>query len=238
MKDSSENISHTRPIPWSTFSIRASACEVKLPWEAIRSNAINDHNDCMVSGCCLTLFPSPCYSDRVPAIPVLFLSYSCLISSLCFFLNYMFLAPRTIYEILPQLLVAAFIYGLCVYLFALCVYPFVWLLVLTTVLNTRREREAVAYACDLYREKFHRDPHQDRNLVLNLSDNPKKRLCWSGTSKALPTFRTNSTRFYNISREQWLTARDRLAALGLPVTPKAALAMGVPILPVPCHCWF
>ena len=76
-------------------------------------------------------------------------------------------------------------------------------------------------------------PQADDNLIINLSDNPAKRLSWSGTSGALPTFRTNSTRFYNIGREQWMTPRDRLSALGLPVTPAASLAMGVPILPVP-----
>ena len=100
----------------------------------------------------------------------------------------------------------------------------------------RREREAVRYAGSLYEEKFGRDPSEDPNLFLNLSDNPKTYLSWSATSGRLPTFRTNSTRFYNFQREQWMTSRDRLAALGLPVTPSTALAMGVPTLPVPWRC--
>ncbi|CAL1140451.1 unnamed protein product [Cladocopium goreaui] len=96
----------------------------------------------------------------------------------------------------------------------------------------RREREAVRYAGSLYKEKFGKDPTEDPNLFLNLSDNPKTFLSWSATSGRLPTFRTNSTRFYNFQREQWMTSRDRLSALGLPVTPSTALAMGVPTLPV------
>ena len=100
----------------------------------------------------------------------------------------------------------------------------------------RREREAVRYAGSLYKEKFGKDPTEDPNLFLNLSDNPKTFLSWSATSGRLPTFRTNSTRFYNFQREQWMTSRDRLSALGLPVTPSTALAMGVPTLPVPWRC--
>lgn len=86
---------------------------------------------------------------------------------------------------------------------------------------------------DLYRKRFHSDPLADANLVINLSDNAKTFLSWSAVSGALPTFRTNSKRFFFVSRQQWMTPKDRLAALGLPVTPQAALAMGVPILPAP-----
>ena len=105
---------------------------------------------------------------------------------------------------------------------------------LTRFWFVRRETKAVSYACSLYKHKFGRNPLTDENLVLNLSDNPERRLCWSATSGALPTFRTNSKRIYHICREQWMTPRDRLAALGLPVSPGVALSMGVPILPAPC----
>ncbi|CAL1150917.1 unnamed protein product [Cladocopium goreaui] len=98
--------------------------------------------------------------------------------------------------------------------------------------TAKRERESVSYVCDLYAHKFGKNPQADSNLIVNLSDNPKKRLSWSGTSGSLPTFRTNSNRFYSIAREQWMTPRDRLSALGLPVTPEASLSMGVPMLPV------
>lgn len=99
-------------------------------------------------------------------------------------------------------------------------------------LLNKRERDSVSYVCELYQRKFGKMPQADNNLIINLSDNPRKRLSWSGTSGSLPTFRTNSNRFYNIGREQWMTPRDRLSALGLPVTPEASLSMGVPNLPV------
>lgn len=95
-----------------------------------------------------------------------------------------------------------------------------------------RERAAVQYACKLYRKKFRHDPCKQENLFIHLGDNPWSRLCWSGSSGKLPTFRTRSGRIYNPMRRVWLTPKDKLAALGLPVTPGSALALGVPILPV------
>ena len=96
----------------------------------------------------------------------------------------------------------------------------------------RREKAAIAFTSQLYKRRRSRDAAADPNLFLNLSDNPGRRLSWSGSWGCLPTFRTNSTRFYNFTREQWMTPRDRLCALGFPVTPNTALAMGVPMLPV------
>ena len=95
-----------------------------------------------------------------------------------------------------------------------------------------RERAAVNYACSLYWQKFRHDPYKQDNLFIHLGDNPWSRLCWSGSSGKIPTFRTGSGRIYNPKTRVWLTPKDKLAALGLPVTPGAALALGAPILPI------
>ncbi|CAK9081695.1 unnamed protein product [Durusdinium trenchii] len=99
-------------------------------------------------------------------------------------------------------------------------------------LLNQREKAAIAFTSQLYKRRRSRDAAADPNLFLNLSDNPGRRLSWSGSWGCLPTFRTNSTRFYNFTREQWMTPRDRLCALGFPVTPNTWHAMGVPMLPV------
>ena len=37
---------------------------------------------------------------------------------------------------------------------------------------------------------------------------------------------------YSVHRKQWMTPRDRLAALGFPVNGPTAQAMGVPVVPL------
>ena len=97
---------------------------------------------------------------------------------------------------------------------------------------TEREKRAAKYASKLYRTKFRRDPEKADNLFIHLGDNPWKFLCWSGVSGRLPTFRTSSGKLWNPKRKVFLTPKDKLAALGLPVTPQVALAMGLPVLPI------
>lgn len=99
-------------------------------------------------------------------------------------------------------------------------------------LLNQREREALRDYSDLYKKKFGEEAQVDPNLFVNLGDNPKHYLCWSATSGKIPTFRTNGGRIYNVRSNVWMCPRDKLAALGLPVTPATALAMGVPMLPV------
>lgn len=49
------------------------------------------------------------------------------------------------------------------------------------LLNTR-ERAALNFVKSHYQKKFNRDPMLDKNLIVFLGDNPKKRMRWSGAS--------------------------------------------------------
>ena len=95
-----------------------------------------------------------------------------------------------------------------------------------------RERRGLRFVCRLYSQRFGRCARQDRNLFVHLGDNPQKYLCWSAVSNSIPTFRRGSGRMFHPATGVWMTPRDKLAALGMPVTPGTSCSMGVPILPV------
>lgn len=99
-------------------------------------------------------------------------------------------------------------------------------------LLNQRESKALRFVKNLYKKRFQTDPMKDEHLFAFLGDNPEKRLCWSATSRKVPTFRMNTGRMYHVPSDTWMTGRDKLACLGLPVSAGQALAMGVPILPV------
>ena len=99
-------------------------------------------------------------------------------------------------------------------------------------LLNEREQTALKVACDIYRERFGREPTEDPNLFIHLGDTPPRFLCWSAISGKIPTFRTSSGFLYHPAAEVWLTPREKLAALGFPVTVDVAESMGVPMVPV------
>lgn len=99
-------------------------------------------------------------------------------------------------------------------------------------LMTKREQEAVKSAGRIYKRRFCAAPTSDQNLIVHIGDNPKKYLCWSGVSKRIPTLRLASGKYWHYASRRWLTTREKLASLGLPVSPGCALSMSVPILPV------
>lgn len=101
---------------------------------------------------------------------------------------------------------------------------------LTALLN-QREFQGLSYVKKLYLKRFNRKPTTDRNLFVYLQDSPWKRLCWSGVSRKLPTFRTGGGKMFHVQTGRWMCARERMAALGFPVTPASAIAMGCPIVP-------
>ncbi|CAE7437357.1 unnamed protein product [Symbiodinium sp. CCMP2592] len=95
-----------------------------------------------------------------------------------------------------------------------------------------REKTNLQKACQVYWERFQRDPWQDPNLAIFLGDNVDYSLCWSAISKRIPAFRLNQGKTFFPFFRRWMCASERLAALGMPVRPEVAEGMGVPKLPV------
>ena len=103
-----------------------------------------------------------------------------------------------------------------------------------TLLNLR-EAGGVKYAINLYKKRIGSAATSDDDLVIFLGDTPSKRLCWSATSRKIPTFRRNNGKMWHVRSQSWLTSRERLACLGFPVTQSCAESMGVPMIPVRDH---
>lgn len=97
---------------------------------------------------------------------------------------------------------------------------------------TKREQRAVKAGAEIYRQRFSACPLKDKNFFVHIGDNPRKYLCWSAVSKRLPTLRLASGKYWHYMSSRWLTAREKLASLGFPVTPGMSLCMSVPMLPV------
>ena len=98
-------------------------------------------------------------------------------------------------------------------------------------LLNKREK-GVARALDLkYTERFNARPKEDKDLIYHLGDSAK-RMCWSAVSGKLPTLRMAGGILWVVRQNRILTAREKLASLGFPVTPDVANVMGVPELPL------
>ena len=93
----------------------------------------------------------------------------------------------------------------------------------------QREKNVLRTLCKAYRARTGTPAEQDRNLVIHLGDSVKRK-CWSANGK-IPTFRTGSGKMWSTSRHRWLTGREKMACLGLPVTNEVAAAMGVHCMP-------
>ncbi|CAE8709376.1 unnamed protein product [Polarella glacialis] len=74
----------------------------------------------------------------------------------------------------------------------------------------------------------------DPDLVCFLGDSTGNRYTWSGTSGKISTFRLNAKtgKYFLPHCKRWLTAGDRLGAMGFPVRQNVAEAMGVPQIPI------
>jgi hypothetical protein len=93
-----------------------------------------------------------------------------------------------------------------------------------TYLLNARERAAISHCKQ-------KTVQEDANLFIYLVDSQKQGfLTWSGGGR-IPTFRCKNAKMYHPASRTWLSNRSKLAALGMPVTPECALAMGVPIMP-------
>ena len=99
-------------------------------------------------------------------------------------------------------------------------------------LLNKREQQGIKLVKMIHLKRFGQRAEHNENLFVFLGDNVKTRLTWSGVSNKIPTYRTNSGKFYHLSSNTWLTSREKLASLGFPVTPNTAISMGVPIMPV------
>ncbi|CAE8720142.1 unnamed protein product [Polarella glacialis] len=74
----------------------------------------------------------------------------------------------------------------------------------------------------------------DPDLVCFLGDSTGNRYTWSGASGKISTFRLNAKtgKYFLPHCKRWLTAGDRLGAMGFPVRQNVAEAMGVPQIPI------
>ena len=97
-------------------------------------------------------------------------------------------------------------------------------------LLTRRERDALGVCCYQYFSKYGKRAQEDEDLMVFLGDDPNYSLTWTATSKKVPCFRNNSGLFWVPSRGRWLTVKEKLGCLGMPVDPECSTAMSVPML--------
>jgi len=95
-----------------------------------------------------------------------------------------------------------------------------------------REVRGVKFAAKKYKLRFNKHPKSDPDYFLFLGDTPSSWMCWSAVSGRLPTYRRNGGLYWHEQSESYLTARDKLASLGFPVTANTAMAMGVPVIPL------
>ena len=99
-----------------------------------------------------------------------------------------------------------------------------------TYLLTSREKQAVVLLSDHYMTKYGQDPTDAADLCFYLGDNPTYAVTWSAESMKVPCFRNSNGLYWIPSKKRWVTLREKLACLGLPVDPVYSQAMGVPPL--------
>jgi len=97
-----------------------------------------------------------------------------------------------------------------------------------TYLLTPREKGVVDILCREYWSKFSQDPTQDGNLVMFLGDNPGYATTWSAVSQKIPCFRNNKGFYWIPSKKRWMTVREKLSCLGLPVDSSVCETMATP----------
>jgi len=94
-----------------------------------------------------------------------------------------------------------------------------------------RENQVRSELDGKYLSKFGTLPEDNPNLAYFLGDSSSY-CSWSACSGMLPTFRLNSRTglFWLPAQHRWLTAKERLVALGFPCIPEIADTMKVPLI--------
>ena len=88
-----------------------------------------------------------------------------------------------------------------------------------------RERAVLKGLEKYYRDRFHREPESDRDLVIHLGDSYERRN-WSAVSGKIPTMRHGGGVLWSPARRRPMIPKERLAALGFPVTRTVAHCLG------------
>ncbi|CAK8995798.1 unnamed protein product [Durusdinium trenchii] len=102
-------------------------------------------------------------------------------------------------------------------------------------LLTKREKQALETYKRLYEEEYAGCATDNPDLVVFLGDNPNCWRTWSAKSKSIPTFRRNSKTglMWCPYLRRFMVAREKLAALGWPVSE--LLAANMQCKPVPAQ---
>jgi hypothetical protein len=100
------------------------------------------------------------------------------------------------------------------------------------LLSPGEQRRLIVYMA-LWAKRFGQPSSMDTRAVFNLADNPEAGyVTWSGASGRIPGLRTNGGKLWVPYLGRWLTTKEQLAAMGVPVYPCLAIAAGVPCVPV------
>jgi hypothetical protein len=111
--------------------------------------------------------------------------------------------------------------------------PMFWAMEDMTRLLTDHEQQRLAAYMALWQDRFGHSAAMDQAAVFNLADNPDNGfVTWSGSSGRIPGLRTNGGKLWVPFLRRWLTTKEQLAAMGVPVYPMLAAAAHVPLVPV------
>ena len=100
------------------------------------------------------------------------------------------------------------------------------------LLSPGEHRRLIAYMA-MWSDRFGHCSTTDKRAVFNLADNPEAGyVTWSGASGRIPGLRTNGGKLWVPYLGRWLTTKEQLAAMGVPVYSCLAMAAGVPCVPV------
>ena len=94
-----------------------------------------------------------------------------------------------------------------------------------------RELAGLHYMEQVHWRRFGYAPALDADLCLFMGDNPWWRLTWSKLGRKIPTFRLNNGWYWFSRARRFLTSREKLCAMGFPMYPELAEAMGIPVPP-------
>ena len=85
----------------------------------------------------------------------------------------------------------------------------------------------------MWAARFGQPGTMDKRAVFNLADNPEAGyVTWSAAKGRIPGLRTNGGKLWVPYIGRWLTTKEQLAAMGVPVYTCLAMAAGVPLVPV------
>ena len=100
------------------------------------------------------------------------------------------------------------------------------------LLSPGEQRRLIVYMA-MWAARFGQSSSTDTRAVFNLADNPEAGyVTWSAASGRIPGLRTNGGKLWVPYLSRWLTTKEQLAAMGVPVYTSLAIAAGVPVVPV------